>query len=103
MYHKRLANSDHTLLGTRDGTLEQDKVVLDDTVMWEATQRRDVLFGNIRFCRRIRLVLTRADAVDLLVELRTMMIPVWAPRQPCHLQENNDRFAYSGQHVRLST
>jgi len=47
VHHERLAKSDHTLLGTRYGTLEQDKVILDDTVVGKATQRRDLLFGNV--------------------------------------------------------
>ena len=76
MHHERLAKSDYTLLGTRYGTLQQDKVILDDTVVGEATQRRDLLFGNVRFCRRIRLIPTGTDAIDFFVEFGTMVIPV---------------------------
>lgn len=48
--HERFANGDHTLLGTRNGSLEHQKVVLDDTVVGEATHGCDGLLGSIVFC-----------------------------------------------------
>ena len=76
MHHERLANSDHTLLGSGNRTLEQEEVILDDTVVWEASQGRDSLWGNVRLCRRILLVVTAANTVDLLVQFSTMVITV---------------------------
>jgi hypothetical protein len=54
--HERLADGDHTLLGTRDGALEHEIVVLDDTVVREATHRGDRLFGDVVLSRRVRFV-----------------------------------------------
>ena len=75
--HERLADGDDTLLGSRDGTLEDEEIVLDDTVVGEATHGRDLLVGDIRLGRGVSGVLAGADAVDLLVELSTMMVTVW--------------------------
>lgn len=76
MDHQGLAESDDTLLGSRDGALEDDEIVLDDTVVREATHGRDALLGDIGLGRCVRVVLTRADTVDLLVELGTVMVAV---------------------------
>ena len=46
--HERLAESDDTLLGSRNRALEHEEIVLDDAVMREATHRRDGLFGDVR-------------------------------------------------------
>ena len=76
MHHERLANSDHTLLGSRNRTLEQEEVILDDAVVWKASQGRDSLLGNVRLCRRILLVVTAANTVDLLVQFSAVVITV---------------------------
>ena len=76
MDHERLADGDDTLLGSRDGTLEDEEIVLDDTVVGEATHGRDLLVGDIRLGRGVSGVLAGADAVDLLVELSTMMVTI---------------------------
>ena len=77
VHHERLADRDDTLLGTRDGTLEHEVVVLDDTVVREATHGRNCLLGNIRLRRRVCFVVALANTVDLLVDLRTVVVTVY--------------------------
>ena len=76
MNHQRLAEGDNTLLGTRDRALEHEVVVLDDTVVREATHRRDSLLGDVVLRRGVALVVALANAVDLLVELRAVVVAV---------------------------
>ena len=76
MDHERLADGDDTLLGSGDGSLEHEVVVLDDTVVGEATHRGDGLLRDIGLGRRITLILATTDAVDLLVELGTVVVTV---------------------------
>ena len=76
MDHKRFTKGDHSLLGSRNGSLENQEIVLDDTVVWEATHRRDALLGDVRFCRRVGGISAGTDPVNLFVELRTMVITV---------------------------
>ena len=76
MNHKRLSQSDHTLLGTRNGALEHYEIVFHDTVVREATHRRDRLLSSIGFGRRVVLIITLANAVDLLVELCAVVVSV---------------------------
>ena len=76
MHHERLAQGDHTLLGTGDGALEHQVVVLDDTVVGEATHGRDRLLGDIRLSRRVAVIRAETDAVDLFVELRAVVVTV---------------------------
>ena len=47
MHHEGLADSDDTLLGSGDGTLEHEVVVLDDTVVREASHGGDGLLGDV--------------------------------------------------------
>jgi len=58
-------------LVTRYRALEQDKVILDDNRSVGSHPGGVILF-LVMFCvcRRIRLIFTRADAVDFLVEFR---------------------------------
>ena len=74
--HERLADGDDALLGTRDGALEHQVVVLDDTVVGEATHRRDGLLGDVGVGRGVTLVVSGTDTVDLLVDLRTVVVTV---------------------------
>ena len=76
MDHERLADRDNTLLGSRDGSLEHEVVVLDDTVVGEATHGGDGLLRDIVLSRCVTIVLATADAVDLLVELGTVVVTV---------------------------
>ena len=78
MDHERLADSDDTLLRARNRPLQHEVVVLDDTIVGEATHRSDGLLGDIVLSRGVSLVITTADTVDLLVELRTVVVTVYA-------------------------
>ena len=77
MNHERLAKGDDTLLGSGDGALQDEEIVLDDTVVGEATHGRDLLLGHVRLSRSVGLVLARADPVDLLVEFGTVVVTVY--------------------------
>ena len=77
--HERLAEGDHALLGAGDGALEHQVVVLDDTVVREATHGRDGLLGDVGVRRGVALVVSGTDTVDLLVELRTVVVTVYVP------------------------
>jgi hypothetical protein len=74
--HKRFTKGDHSLLGSRNGSLKNQEIILDDTVVWEATHRRDALLGDVRFSRGIRFITASTNPVNFFVELRTMMITV---------------------------
>ena len=76
MHHERLADSDDTLLGSGDGTLEHEVVVLDDTVVGEATHGCNCLLGNVVLGRSVTFIVTLANAIDLLVEFSTMVVAV---------------------------
>lgn len=76
MDHEGFPDSDDTLLGSRNRTLEHQVVVLDNAVVGEATHRCDRLLRDIRLGRCIRLIRATANAVDLLVKLRTVMVTV---------------------------
>jgi hypothetical protein len=77
VHHQRLTDGHDTLLRARDGALKHEEVVLDDTVVREATHRGDALFGDVGLGRGVTLVTTGADAVDLLVELGTVVVTVY--------------------------
>lgn len=72
----RLAQSNDTLLGTGDGALDHDEVVLDHTVADEATQRSDLLLGDIRLGRGAGLVASLGDPVNLVVHRGTVVVTV---------------------------
>lgn len=74
--HQRLADRDDTLLGSRNGALHQEEVVLDDTVVGEATERSDDLLGDVRFGGGVAVVATETNAVDLLIDLRSVVVAV---------------------------
>ena len=76
MNHQRLANGNNTLLRAGDRALEHEVVVLDDSIVREATERRDALLRYVMLGRRVGLVVAAANTVDLLVELRTMVVAV---------------------------
>ena len=74
--HQRLADRDDTLLRARDRTLEHEEVVLNNTVVGEATHGRDDLLGDVVLSRCIALIVALAETVDLLVKLRAVMVAV---------------------------
>jgi len=70
-----LAKSDGALLGTSDGTLKHNPVLVDPTVVREATNRVDALLGQIRLSGSgSGGVLLLADAQHTLVDLGTVMV-----------------------------
>ena len=77
MNHERLANGDDTLLRSGNRALQHEVVVLDNTVVREATHGRDGLLRDIVFRRGVGLVGATAYTVDLLVELRTVVVAVY--------------------------
>lgn len=71
---QRLAESQDTLLDTNASTLDHDKVVVDDTIVREATKRSDSLVGLVKLGLGVGFVITLANAVDLLVDLSTVVV-----------------------------
>lgn len=76
MHHERLAEGDDTLLGTGDGALEHEVIVLDDTIMRETTHGRDHLLGDIGFGGSVTVVRAETNTVDLLVQLGTVVVTI---------------------------
>ncbi len=74
--HERLAEGDDTLFGSWYGALEHDEVIFDDTVVREAAHGCDGLLGCVSLGHGVRLILTAAEAVYLLVELSTVMVSI---------------------------
>ena len=72
----RLADGQNTLLHTRASTLDHDEVVLHHTVVREATHGGDRLLSRVELSRGRGLVSTVANAVDLLVQLSTVVVTV---------------------------
>lgn len=77
MDHKGLAESDDTLLSSRNGALEHEVVVLDNAIVREATHWGDNLLRDVRFGRCVSFIVAGTDTVDLLVELSTVVVTVY--------------------------
>lgn len=71
-----LSESEDTLLGTDDATLEDEEVVVDDTIVRESTHGVDGLLGNVRVSRSRSVRRSVSDSVDLLVELSSVVVSV---------------------------
>ena len=76
MVGKRLAESDDSLSGTHDRTLDHDPIVVDNTVVRETTHRSNGLFGKIRFSGSRLGITSSTNTVDLLVDHSTVMVTV---------------------------
>ena len=100
--HERLADGDDTLLGAGDGALQHNEVVLDDTVMGEATHGCDRLLRDVVLSSRVTLVVTLADTVDLLVKLRTVVVAVCTAPSVANLPANANR-TYFDRHGQQKT
>jgi len=80
LHEQRLAQGDDALLNAGAAAPDHHVVLVDDTVMREATERSNSLLGKIEFGRGIvvdNLALGHgglADAVDLLVDLGTVEV-----------------------------
>ena len=71
-----LAHGDDALGATDDGALDHEPVLVDDTVVDEAAHGVDVLLGEVALGRGRLGVTGIADAVDLLVDLGTVVVTV---------------------------
>jgi len=71
-----LAESHHTLLDTRNGTLNNDEIILDLTISDKATHRCDLLLGDIKLSGGVTLIVTLSDTVNLVVARGTVMVTV---------------------------
>ena len=76
MHHQALTDSQYTLLGAGNATLEHQKVILHDAVVRETTERRYALVGGIRLSRTVVRIFAETDAVDLLIELCAVVVAV---------------------------
>ena len=83
MDHEGFAEGNDTLLGSRDGALEKEEVILDDTVVGETTQGGDGLLADVVFGGGVVVLGTEANAVDLLVDLRSVVITVCEAEALC--------------------
>ena len=77
MNHERFAQSNDALLGSGNGTLEEEEVVLDNTVVGETTQRRDGLLRDVLVGGGVVILFAEANAVDLLVDLRSVVVAIY--------------------------
>jgi hypothetical protein len=74
--HEGFTDCDDTLLGTGDRAFQHEEVVLDDTIVGEATHGCDRLLGDVRFGGSISCICAETNAVNLLVEFRTVMVAI---------------------------
>jgi len=76
--NQTLSDEEGSLLGTNTATLDDDEILLDDTVMGETTQRSDGLFGQIGSSGGVVSTTfvsnTNTDSVDFLVHFSSMMV-----------------------------
>lgn len=70
---QRLTQNQGTLLGTSAATLDHDEVVLDNTIMMEATHGGDGLGSKIELGAGAAGISAVGDAVDLLVHLSAVV------------------------------
>ena len=76
MDHEGFAESDDTLLSSRDTALEEEEVVLYDAVVGETTQGSDGLLRDIVIGGGVVLLSAETDTVDLLVDLRSVVVTI---------------------------
>lgn len=69
-----LAENDRSLLATKDLTLEKEEVVVDNTVVREATHGSDFLLNGVLGARGVGGVVTGTDPEDLLVDFGTGVV-----------------------------
>jgi len=74
--HEGFAEGNYTFLSSGDGTLEEEEVILDDTVVGETTKGSDGLLRDVVLCAGIVVLLTEANTVDLFVDLRSVMVAI---------------------------
>lgn len=83
MDHEGFAKGNDALLGSRNATLEEEEVVLNDTVVGETTQGSDCLLANVVFCGGIVVRVAETNTVDLLVDLRSVVVAICEAEALC--------------------
>ena len=83
MDHERFAEGDDPLLGSRDRTFEKEEVVLDDAVVGETTQGSDLLLSHVVLGGGIFIAFAKADTVNLLIDLRSVVVTVCEAEGSC--------------------
>lgn len=71
-----LSQGDNSLLDTWDGTLQQHKVVVDQTVSDETTQWVDGLLGSVELGGTVRGIGTGTNSVNLVVDRGSVVVTV---------------------------
>jgi len=74
--HEGFAEGNDALLGSRDTTLEEEEVVLNDTIVGETTQGSDRLLADVVLSGGIVVRIAKANTVDLLVDLRSVVVTI---------------------------
>jgi hypothetical protein len=75
--HEGFPEGDDTLLSARDRALEEEEVILDDTVVGEATHGSDRLLRDVVLGAGIVVFVTETNSINLLVDLRSMMVTIY--------------------------
>ena len=88
MDHEGFTEGNDALLGSRDGTLEEEEVVLDDTVVGETTHGGNSLIADVVFGGGVIILCVEADAVDFLVDLRSVVITICEAEELCGWNQN---------------
>lgn len=83
MDHEGFAEGNNTLLSSRNRAFEEEEVVLDDTVVGETTQGSDHLLGNVLLSGGIVVVFAKANAVNLLVDFRSVVVTICEADTSC--------------------
>ena len=76
MNHERFSDGDDALLGTRYRTFQHQEIIFDDAIMREAAHRRNGLGRDIRLGRCVGIIRPSADTIDLLINLRAVVIAI---------------------------
>ena len=74
--HEGFAEGDNAFLGSRDGALEEEEVVLDDAVVGETAHGGDGFLADVVFGGGVVILGAETNTVDLLVDLRPMVITI---------------------------
>jgi len=81
--HERFAEGNDALLSSRDRALEKEEVILDDTVVGETTHGSDGFLGDVVFGTGVVVLFAEANAVDLLVYLRSVVVTIYGVEGLC--------------------
>lgn len=73
---KRLTEGHDTTTDTGDGSLDENKVVLDITVVDESSHGRDGLLGAVKLGGGVSLIITLSNTVDLVVDGSSVVVTV---------------------------